>query len=155
VSQPGNEITSDVTVTALTSGCMSGKALETKTEDLDRQVARSATALRVLAYAMFVGAIAMGVANQLGEGPINDIFTGGDARVSLQIRITQFVTSVIPYLALAAVVLAISVLIQIAMERVRVIRQVSFPAPNDSGPARRMAVDDDLWRQPSAAVEGD
>jgi hypothetical protein len=133
---------------------MSDKALDTPAPDLDRQVARSATALRVLAYAMFVGAIAMGVVNQLGEGPLSDIFTGGNARVTLQIRVSQFVTSVIPYLALAAVVLAISVLIQIAMERVRVLRQAAVTAENDSGPARRTAVNDDLWRQPSAPVEG-
>lgn len=104
---------------------------------------------------MFVGAIAMGVSNQLGEGPINDIFTGGNARVPLEIRISQFVTSVIPYLTLAAVVLAVSALIQIAMERVRVTRQAAATAENDSGPARRMAVNDDMWRPQSAPVERD
>jgi hypothetical protein len=129
---------------------MSDKAFDTNAQDFDRQVARSAAALRVLAYAMFIGAIVMALANQ---SSYNEMFGGVDD-VSLQVRVSQFVSRVIPYLTLAAVVLATSALIQIALERVRVTRQASFPAQKDRGPARRMAVDDEMWRQPSASAEG-
>ncbi len=87
----------------------------------------------------------MALSNQLGYG--NQIF--GNSRVPLEFRISQFVSIVIPYLTLAAVVLAISVLIEIAMDRVRVAREATFNAQNTNGPAQRMAADDKLWRPPS------
>jgi len=123
---------------------MSETALD-MAQELDRRVARCAAALRYLAYALFVGTLAMALSNQLGYG--NQIF--GNSRVPLEFRISQFVSIVIPYLTLAAVVLAISVLIEIAMDRVRVAREATFNAQNTNGPAQRMAADDNLWRPPS------
>jgi len=123
---------------------MSETALD-MAQELDRRVARCAAALRYLAYALFVGTLAMALSNQLGYG--NQTF--GNSRVPLEFRISQFVSIVIPYLTLAAVVLAISVLIEIAMDRVRVAREATFNAQNTNGPAQRMAADDNLWRPPS------
>ena len=123
---------------------MSATALD-MAQQLDRRVTRCAAALRYLAYALFVGTLAMALSNQLGYG--NQIF--GNSRVPLEFRISQFVSIVIPYLTLAAVVLAISVLIEIAMDRVRVAREATFNAQNTNGPAQRMAADDNLWRPPS------
>ena len=128
---------------------MSETALD-MAQQLDRRVARCAAALRYLAYALFVGTLAMALSNQLGYG--NQIF--GNSRVPLEFRISQFASIVIPYLTLAAVVLAISVLLEIAMDRVRVAREATFNAQNTEGSAQRMAADDNLWRPPSDSIGG-
>ena len=130
---------------------MSETALD-MAHQLDRRVTRCAAALRYLAYALFVGTLTMALSNQLSYG--NEIFSGGDSRVPLEFRISQFVSIAIPYLTLAAVVLAISVFTEIAMDRVRVAREATFNAQNTNGPAQRMSADDNLWRKPSVSGEG-